>query len=89
MDLLSYLICLLESRFHSLCLARAIFIGFTRASKGVWVRSSWNNHSSVGVSFLYTLVVHDVLWVVLPISNTLELQLVKAFMGVPVTYSAF
>lgn len=75
MDALSYLIYLLESGLHSLGLVRSVFAS---TSKSVRISSSWDYHGSVGVTLLYALVVHYVLWVVLPSSNQInKLMLVK------------
>lgn len=68
-DALSYLIYLLEGGLHSLSLARSVLAS---ASKSVGICSSRYYHGCVGVTFLYTLVVHDVLWVVLPSSNQIN-----------------
>lgn len=46
--------------------ASAVFIGAARASKSIRVGACGDDHRSVGVSFLHSLVMHDVLRVVLP-----------------------
>jgi hypothetical protein len=69
MDALSYLIYLLEGGLHSLSLVGSVL---PCAPKSVRISSSRNYHGCVGVTFLYALVVHDVLRVVLPNSNQIN-----------------
>lgn len=46
--------------------AGAVLISAARATKSIWVGARGDDHRSVGVSFLHSLVMHDVLRVVLP-----------------------